>query len=148
MNKVSLMGRLTRDVETRATASGTPVCNFSLAVPRRFSKDKEVDFINIVAWNKTAEFCSKYFVKGQQVALVGRIFNSNWDDADGKKRYKTEIVAEEVYFAESKKDSAQAEGEANNPYAEQTTFTKGTDPKAVTEADNFYPVVAEDDLPF
>lgn len=102
-----LLGRLTRDPEVRYTQNNnTCVCSFSLAVNRRFKQEgqAEADFINIVAWAKTAEFVSKYFAKGQQVAVIGRIQTRNYDDKDGKKIYVTEVVAEEVYFADSKKD--------------------------------------------
>lgn len=105
MNKVILMGRLTKDPETRYTqATNTQVTSFTLAVNRRFSKEKETDFINIVTWNKTAEFCSKYFKKGQQVGVIGRMQTRNYEDKDGKKVYVTEVIAEEVYFADSKKE--------------------------------------------
>lgn len=106
MNKVELMGRLTKDPEIRyTTTNNTAVTQFTLAVSRRFAKDGEqqADFINIVAWGKTAEFCAKYFTKGQQVAVCGRISTRNYDDKDGKKVYVTEVTAEEVYFAESKR---------------------------------------------
>lgn len=106
MNKVILMGRLTKDPEVRyTTTNNTLVCGFSLAVNRRFTKEGEqqADFFNIVAWNKLGEFCSKYFVKGQQVAIVGRLQTRNYDDKDGKKVYVTEIVAEEAHFADSRK---------------------------------------------
>ena len=106
MNKVILMGRLTRDPEVRYTTNNnTLVCTFSLAVNRRFKQEgqPDADFINIVAWNKTGEFCSKYFTKGQQVAVCGRIQTRNYDDKDRKKVYVTEVVAEDTYFADSKK---------------------------------------------
>lgn len=106
MNRVDLMGRLTRDPEIRyTTTNNTAVAQFSLAVNRRFAKEgeKQADFINIVAWGKTAEFVGKYFVKGQQVAVSGRITTRDYDDKDGKKVYVTEVTAEEVYFADSKK---------------------------------------------
>ena len=107
MNKVVLMGRLTRDPETRYTqGNNTAVCSFSLAVNRRFKQEgqADADFINVVAWAKTAEFVSKYFTKGQQVGVIGRIQTRNYDDKDGKKVFVTEVVAEEVYFADSKKE--------------------------------------------
>ena len=107
MNKVVLMGRLTRDPEMRFTqGNNTAVCSFSLAVNRRFKQEgqPDADFINVVAWAKTAEFVSKYFTKGQQVAVIGRIQTRNYDDKDGKKVFVTEVVAEEVYFADSKKE--------------------------------------------
>lgn len=113
MNKVELLGHLTKDVEIRYTQSNTPVASFTLAVNRRFAKEGEqqADFINIVAWNKTAEFCGKYFKKGSQIALVGRIQTRNWEDDNGQKHYATEVVAEEVYFADSKKDVIEDNGE-------------------------------------
>ena len=108
MNKVVLMGRLTKEPEMRATQSNTAVCSFSLAVNRRFKQEgqPDADFINVTAWAKTAEFVSKYFTKGQQVAVVGRIQTRNYDDKDGKKVFVTEVVAEEVYFADSKKEQS------------------------------------------
>lgn len=120
MNKAILMGRLTRDPELKYTpANNTAVCNFSLAVNRRFAKEGQptADFINIVTWSKTAEFCSKWFKKGQQVAVIGTIQTRTWDDNEGKKHYVTEVVAEEAYFADSKKDS---DGSGN--YGNQGNF--------------------------
>ena len=109
MNKVILMGRLTKDPELRyTTTNNTAVCSFTLAVDRRFSKDKETDFINCQAWQKTAEFCSKYFTKGQQAVVVGRIQNRSWDDAEGKKKYATEVIVDEVYFAGAKQGQAES----------------------------------------
>lgn len=107
MNKVQLMGRLTRDPEVRyTTTNNTAVVQFSLAVKRRFAKEGEqqADFINIIGWGKLAEFCGKYFNKGQQVVVCGRISTRNYDDKEGKKVYVTEVTAEDVYFAESKKE--------------------------------------------
>ena len=114
MNKVILMGRLTRDPEVRYTqTNNTLVASFSLAVNRRFARqgeERQADFINIVAWNKTGEFCSKYFKKGQQVSIIGRIQTRSWDDENGQKRYATEVIAEEAYFAQikAKEDKAAA----------------------------------------
>lgn len=130
MNKVVLMGRLTKDPETRYTQTNNiQVTSFTLAVNRRFTKDGEqqADFINIVTWNKTAEFVSKYFRKGQQVGVIGRIQTRNYDDDKGVKHYITEVIAEEVYFADSKK-----EGQAD------------------TEIDtaNDFEISSSDDLPF
>ena len=107
MNKVILMGRLTKDPETRYTQTNNiQVTSFTLAVNRRFTKEGEqqADFINVVAWSKTAEFVSKYFKKGQQVGVIGRIQTRTWDDDQGQKHYITEVIAEEVYFADSKKE--------------------------------------------
>ena len=108
MNKCQMIGRLVKDPELKYTqTNNTAVAKFTLAVNRRFSKEgqQQADFIGIVAWGKTAEFCSKYFEKGRQIGLAGRIQTRTWDDSDGKKHYVTEVVAEEVYFADSKKGS-------------------------------------------
>lgn len=102
MNKVILIGRLTKDPEIRYTQNNTPVCNFTLAVDRRFSKDKQADFISCQAWQKTAEFISKYFQKGSMIAVVGSIQTRTWEDSEGKKRYITEVIADEAYFTGSK----------------------------------------------
>lgn len=113
MNKVILMGRLTKEIETKYTqTTNTAVANFTLAVNRRFvrqNEERQADFINIIAWGKTAEFCTQYFNKGQQVAVVGRIQTRSWEDTEGKKRYATEVIAEEVYFAEGKKGNSDVE---------------------------------------
>ncbi len=110
LNKVILMGRLTRDPELRHTQADIPVASFSLAVDRGFSRrddsQQNVDFINIVAWRNTAEFVSKWFSKGQLVAVSGRLQVRSYKDRDGNNRTATEVVADEVFFAESKRDSA------------------------------------------
>lgn len=106
LNKVILMGRLTKEPELRNTPSGVSVASFTLAVERSYAKpgeDKETDFINVIAWRNTAEFVSKYFTKGQLVAVSGRLQVRSWEDTDGQKRYATDVVADEVFFAESKK---------------------------------------------
>lgn len=142
MNKVVLMGRLTRDPEVRYTSTNnTLVASFSLAVNRRFARqgeERQADFINIVAWDKTGEFCSKYFKKGQQVGVIGRIQTRNYDDKDGKKVYVTEVIAEEAYFADSRRD-----GEANPFGGNQsgTAFDANTAPSDFSQ-------VTDDDLPF
>ena len=104
LNKAILMGRLVANPEMRSTPSGKKVCSFTLAVNRP-GKDAGTDFIDIVAWEKTAEFVCKYFTKGQQIALSGRIQTRSWEDNGGNKRKAVEVVAEEVHFAEAKKDS-------------------------------------------
>ena len=119
MNKVILMGRLTKDPEVRyVNNNNTAVCNFTLAVGRKFQK--ETDFIPIVAWNKLAEFCGKYFTKGMQVAIVGSIQTRTWDDNKGNKHYVTEILANEAYFADSKKDYSNTS--SNNEESEEFGF--------------------------
>ncbi len=144
MNKVILMGRLTRDPEVRYTqTSNTLVASFSLAVNRRFvrqGEERQADFINIVAWGKTGEFCSKYFKKGQQVGVIGRINTRTWDDDKGQKHYVTEVVAEETYFADSRRgDEAGAGGMGNF----ENTF--GTE---VSQGNSEFELTPNDDLPF
>ena len=107
LNKIILMGRLTRDPELRRTRSGTAVTSFSLAVDRDFksqSGEKETDFIDVVAWRSTAEFVSKYFTKGRMAVVEGRLQIRDWTDKDGGKRRSAEIVADNVYFGDSKRD--------------------------------------------
>ena len=109
LNKIILMGRLTRDPELRRTGSGTAVTSFSLAVDRDFksqSGEKETDFIDVVAWRNTAEFVSKYFTKGRMAVVEGRLQTRDWTDRDGGKRVATEIVADNIYFGDSKRDGA------------------------------------------
>lgn len=132
MNKAILMGRLTKDPDIKYTQStNTMVASFSLAVPRRFKQEGQtnVDFINIVAWTKTAEFVSKYFKKGQLVGVIGRIQTRNYEDDKGIKHYITEVIAEEVYFADSKKENTQNE-------------------VAVTKENELAPIQDDDELPF
>ena len=108
LNKIIIMGRLTRDPELRRTVSGTAVTSFSLACDRDFksrSGDKETDFIEVVAWKNTAEFVSKYFGKGRMAVVEGRLQTRDWTDREGGKRVATEIVADNVYFGDSKRDS-------------------------------------------
>lgn len=106
LNKVILMGRFTRNPELKSTPQGVSTCDFSIAVDRNFTKpgeERKADFINCVAWRKTAEFISKYFKKGNMIIVEGWLQTRSWDTSDGKKGYATEVVAENVYFGESKK---------------------------------------------
>lgn len=105
INKVILMGRLTRDPELRHTGSGTPVCNFTVAISNGYGEEQTTDFINCIAWNKSAEFVEKYFTKGRMIIVVGRIQTRTWEGQDGKKNYATEVVASEVSFGESKRNA-------------------------------------------
>lgn len=130
MNKVLLLGRLTKAPELRATPSGVSVTSFTVAVNRRFKKD-ETDFINCIAWRNTAEFISKYFGKGSMIAIVGSIQTGSYEK-DGQKHYTTDINVEEVYFAGSKPEASQNS-------EEQTEFNID---------DSFMPMPGDDDLPF
>lgn len=108
LNKIVLMGRLTRDPELRHTQSGTAVTSFTLAVDRDFKDkatgEKQTDFIDIVAWRVTGEFVAKYFTKGRMAVVEGRLQIRPWEDKDGNKRRSAEVVADNVYFGDSKKD--------------------------------------------
>lgn len=169
MNKVILMGRLTREPEVRYSNGAEPlaVAHYTLAVNRRFKRKDEpgctakkdaggeadfakqsaerADFIPCVAFGKSGEFAEKYFRKGQLVAVTGRLQVRSWDK-DGEKRWTTEVVIEEQYFAESKKDSGEGKPAAQSKPAAQTGKQMG-----LAEQKGFYPIdesVEDDDLPF
>ena len=107
MNQIVIMGRMTRDPELRQTPSGVPVASFTLAVDRGFTPkdggDRQTDFIDVVAWRNTGEFVSKYFVKGQMAAVTGRLQIRDWTDKEGNKRRSAEVIADSIFFTESKK---------------------------------------------
>ena len=134
------MGRLTRDPELRRTGSGTAVTSFSLACDRDFksqSGDKETDFIEVVAWKNTAEFVSKYFSKGRMAAVEGRLQIRDWTDKVGNKRTTAEVVADNVYFADSKRS------ESNDNQKENFNALSGR------LSDDFVPISEEDgEIPF
>ena len=107
LNRIIVMGRMTRDPELRRTNSGNAVTSFTVAVDRDFKSqygEKETDFIDVVAWRNTAEFVSKYFSKGRMAVVEGRLQIRDWTDKDGNKRRSAEIVADSVYFGDSKRD--------------------------------------------
>ena len=108
LNHITIMGRLTRDPELRRTGSGIAVASFSLAVDRDFSPkdggERETDFIDCVAWRQTGEFVSKYFAKGRMAVVSGRLQIRGWTDKDGNKRRSAEVIADNVYFGDSKRD--------------------------------------------
>ena len=106
LNKIILMGRLTRNPELRHTGNGTAVASFALAVDRDYRSqagERETDFIDVVAWRSTAEFVSKYFTKGRMAVVEGRLQVRDWTDKDGARRRSTEVVADNVYFGDSKR---------------------------------------------
>jgi single-strand DNA-binding protein len=128
MNKVALVGRLTKDPEVRYTANNqTPVAKFTIAVNRMFKKEgqPDADFIPIVVWGKPAENCGKYIGKGRLVAISGRIQTRSWDDQEGKRHFATEVTADEVHFLDKAKDGQVQQGQSD-----------------------FHPAEEEDDLPF
>ena len=140
LNKIIIMGRLTRDPELRRTGSGTAVTSFSLACDRDFksqSGDKETDLIEVVAWKNTAEFVSKYFGKGRMAVVDGRLQIRDWTDKAGNKRTTAEVVADNVYFADSKRS------ESNDNQKENFNALSGR------VSDDFVPISEEGgEIPF
>ncbi len=132
-NKVILGGRLTSDPELKTTQSGISVCSFSVAVNRRTKPgmEQQTDFFNVTAWRQTADFVSRYFKKGSSICIVGTLQNSTWQDQNGQKHYRTDIVADEVMFVDSR-------GESNNSAQGQ----------AVPATPNFEEIKTDEDLPF
>nr|WP_326126822.1 single-stranded DNA-binding protein [uncultured Oscillibacter sp.] len=149
LNRIVLMGRLTRDPELRRTQSGTAVTSFSIACDRDFksqSGEKETDFIDIVAWRGTAEFVSKYFTKGRMAIVEGRLQIRDWTDNNGGKRRSAEVVADNIYFGDSKRDSAPGDYGAPPPYG--VPAGRGT-PAPMESRSDFAEIGEEDgELPF
>ena len=168
MNKVILMGRLTRDVEMRQTPNGVSLARFSIAVNRRFAGrdgQQQADFINCVAWRQTGEFIARYFRKGSMIAIVGSIQSRSWDGQDGKRQYATEVSVDEAYFTGSKAETgtqgggdyrqnqgyggqsgynnAQGGFEAQQPPKDEPEFGDDFDMDGFADLDG-----SEDDLPF
>ena len=139
MNKVVLVGRLTKDVELRTTPQGVSVCSFTVAVNRRFKNangEYDADFINCVAWRQTAEFLSRYFSKGRMVGISGSIQTRSWEK-DGERRYATEVLAEEAYFVDSKSSDSNSGSRQSDDSDAGFSVDSG-----------FMPIPADDDLPF
>ena len=151
LNRIILMGRLTRDPELRRTGSGTAVTSFSLAVDRDFksqSGEKETDFIDIVAWRNTAEFVSKYFTKGRMAVVEGRLQIRDWTDKDGGKRRSAEVVADNVYFGDSKRDGGDNSG--YSPGYAPAPASHSAAPSNFSASGSDFAEIGEDDgeLPF
>ena len=148
LNHITLMGRLTRDPELRRTGSGVAVASFTLAVDRDFGNketgEKETDFIDIVTWRNTAEFVSRYFSKGRMAVVSGRLQIRNWTDKEGGKRRSAEVVADNVYFGDSKR-----EGDAGGSFAPFAPDSAPMPAPAEGKASDFE-MLEEDDsnLPF
>ena len=148
-NKVILGGRLTADPELKTTQSGIAVVTFSVAVNRRYTKNaaqqNETDFFNVTAWRQTAEFVSRYFKKGSSICVVGTIQNNKWTDQQGATRYRTDIVADEVMFVDSRSESGSSfMGEDSDAFGGSTpsfSTPAGAAPK-------FEEIKTDDDLPF
>ena len=151
LNKIILMGRLTRDPELRRTESGTAVCSFSIAVDRDFKSkngEKETDFIDIVSWRATAEFVSKYFTKGRMAVVEGRLQIRDWTDKEGNKRRSAEVVADNVYFGDSKRDGAAPGGFDQTPsYPQAPAYQAPANPAPAASG---FSMLEDDDseLPF
>ena len=132
MNKVCLIGRLTKDPELRYTTNGTAIANFTLAVNRPFTNqkgNKEADFIPIVVWNKAAENCAQYLAKGQQTAIEGRLQVRSYEDNDKQKRWITEVIAERVEFLGSKSNSNNTNSYSNDlSLGEEVAFSESEIP--------------------
>ena len=147
LNHITIMGRLTRDPELRRTGSGVAVASFTLAVDRDFSPkdggEKETDFIDCVAWRQTGEFVSKYFTKGRMAVVSGRLQIRSWTDKDGNKRRTAEIVADNVYFGDSKRD-----GDSGSAYSAPASFGGYSAPSQSSASD--FAMLDDDDaqLPF
>lgn len=159
LNKIFIMGRLTRDPELRRTQSGLPVVSFTLAVDRDFKSqngEKETDFIDCVAWRNTAEFVSKYFSKGRMAIVEGRLQVRNWNDRDGNKRRSAEVVADNVYFGDAKRDSNSGYGQSygGQSYGGQSSYGSAPSagrgaPPSVDSRSDFAEIGEEDgELPF
>ena len=150
MNKVFLIGNLTRDPEMRSTTSGLPVCNFSIAVNRRFKNaqtgQQETDFINIVAWRQLAELCGRYLAKGRKVAVVGSIQTRSYEAQDGSKRTSVEVVADEVEFLSPANSGSAPSGDYHA--AVSTAPRAPQQAPAYTGADSGFTQVDDDELPF
>ena len=151
LNHIVLMGRLTRDPELRRTGSGIAVASFTLAVDRDFAAqgaEKETDFVDIVAWRNTAEFVSRYFTKGRMAVVSGRLQIRNWTDKEGNKRRSAEVVADNVYFGEAKRDGAAAGGFDQTPVYSQAPAYQA--PASQAPAASGFSMLEDDDseLPF
>lgn len=147
MNRVILIGRLTRDPELRYTSSNIATASFSLAVDRNFTNqngEREADFINIVVWRKQAENCKNYLTKGSQVAIEGRIQTRSYDGQDGQKRYVTEVVADNVQFLGTKASNT---GSGDNNYS-QPAFNDNATPYDFASAPNSQPTTDVSNDPF
>ena len=143
MNKVILMGRLTKDIEMRQTPNGVSLARFSIAVTRRFKNSNgeyDADFINCIAWRKTGEFIARYFQKGSMMAVVGSIQTRSWDGNDGKKQYATEVIVDEAYFTGSKSE--------NSTGGNTDLSDSGLDDLNSQYGEDFATIGDEEDLPF
>ena len=143
MNNCSFIGRITQDVELKQTPNGVAVCSFDIAVDRPRSKEKTTDFFTVVAWRSTAEFISKYFRKGQKIALTGILTTRKWEDKNNNKRTAYEIVAEQVFFCEKSENAA-----SSNPANTSSLNLSPASSIAGGSVVDFEEIEDEEDLPF
>ena len=157
MNKVFLIGRLTRDPELRYTGNNTAVASFSIAVNRNFTNqqgEREADFFNVTVWRKQAENVKNYLSQGSQVAVEGRLQTRNYEDKDGQKRYVTEVVADNVEFLGSKNSSNNNSNGSHNDEPTPYDFGDGKEPKGTDVDSNPFAdfgssiEISDDELPF
>lgn len=156
LNVAAIMGRLTADPELRTTASGISVCSFTLAVDRSFvrqGEERQADFINVVAWRSTAEFICKYFTKGQMMAVTGSIQTRNYEDRQGNRRTAVEIVASDVSFTGSRRESGGGSSEnTGSSYhsapASRPAISEPAPAYSSGSNEDFEEILGDDDLPF
>ena len=159
MNTVLLMGRLTADPTLKTSPKDTKISRFTIAVDRKYQKDK-TDFINCVAWNKTAEFIHNYFEKGKMIAVEGELQTRTWDGTDGKRQYATEVNVSDAFFCGSKKDEQGNASVNNNSWTPVEAMASPYTPPQPSQgsffdmdfgdvpADNEFADISDDDLPF
>ncbi len=150
MNVICLLGRLTADPELRHTPNQVPVTSFSIAVDRRFTpqgQERQADFINIVAWRQTAEFITRYFHKGQRIAIQGSLQARQYTDKEGNKRTAYEVVVDNAFFAESKNSSGGG-GNAGGYESQAPQYKEAPPAFSTASSGDFEEIVGDDDLPF
>lgn len=144
LNKIIIMGRLVADPELRQTASNVSNVKFTVAVDRNYTpqgQEKQTDFISVVAWRQTAEFINKYFSKGSMIVVEGSLQTGSFTDKNGVKRYTTDVIADQVYFAESKKN-------AEKPQQNSSQDKEQIPSMAIGNLEDFEEIIGGDDLPF
>ena len=144
LNKIIIMGRLVADPELRQTASNISNVKFTVAVDRNYTpqgQEKQTDFISVVAWRQTAEFINKYFEKGSMIVVEGSLQTGSFTDKNGVKRYTTDVIADQVYFAESKKNSEKPQQNSSQDKEQLPSM-------AIGNLEDFEEIIGGDDLPF
>lgn len=144
LNKIIIMGRLVADPELRQTASNVSNVKFTVAVDRNYTpqgQEKQTDFISVVAWRQTAEFINKYFAKGSMIVVEGSLQTGSFTDKNGVKRYTTDVIAEQVYFAESKKNTEKPQQNSSQDKEQLSSM-------AIGNLEDFEEIIGGDDSPF